>query len=386
MNLKRSFIEERNVNFFNCILIDKKLWFVSVDGYFMNIDIDTWKAKYVELGEMEDWKKHSVIDPMFEYNKSIYWVDQHGKDLHEFNLKFNRYCCYEFPNVDMIDWECFAGIYLNQGKLLFFPRNASYLVEFNISEKKYVFYHELSEKLQGVFDDKADTILWCSVRYDDWIYLFEKEGTKVIRFDLNRYQYDIIELSDKVFDVCHVVLHDNIFYILSSNGSVYMWDKEEEKCEQIFVCYNDELSFSRIYVTEHKLFLLPALSSKILIVDLETYNVKELTDYPIDLQYRDIEWGKYYGFCEDREFVWFANVKANYMIRINKKGEDIEWIKIVSPNIQCEWEIYKRMGEDILDERKNSLTFLFEIEEKVRCGGENTLLGTLIWETMKTME
>ena len=49
MNPKKSFIEERNVNFFNCILIDSKLWFVSVEGYFMNIDINTKEAKYVEL-------------------------------------------------------------------------------------------------------------------------------------------------------------------------------------------------------------------------------------------------------------------------------------------------------------------------------------------------
>ena len=69
MNPKKSFIEERNVNFFNCILIDSKLWFVSVEGYFMNIDINTKEAKYVELERIKGWTRHSVIDNMFENSK-----------------------------------------------------------------------------------------------------------------------------------------------------------------------------------------------------------------------------------------------------------------------------------------------------------------------------
>ena len=386
MNPKKSFIEERNVNFFNCILIDSKLWFVSVEGYFMNIDINTKEAKYVELERIKGWTRHSVIDNMFENSKSIYWVDQQGNHLHEFNIELNKYNCYDFPNVDMIDWECFAGIYLNQGKLLFFPRNASYLIEFDILKKKYVLFPELAKVLKAVSNGKEDSVLWCSVRYNNWIYLFQKMGTKVIRFNLNNYQYDTIEFSDRLFDLNQVILYNNIFYILTSSGDVYSWDDKTEKCEQVFVSNNDKLSFSRIFVTEHNLFLLPALSSKILIVDLDTYADRELADYPNDLRFRDIDWGKYFGFYEDRQYAWFANVKANYMLRINKITENIEWIKIISPAIQQEWEIYKGMGKDILPERKKGLPFLFGIEDNVNSVEENTLLGSAIWEMIKTVK
>ena len=47
MNIKDNCLKERKVNFSNCILYNNKLWFVSTDGYFMNMDVETKKTIYI---------------------------------------------------------------------------------------------------------------------------------------------------------------------------------------------------------------------------------------------------------------------------------------------------------------------------------------------------
>ena len=72
MNIGGNYLKDKKVNFSNCILNKNKVWFVSTEGYFMNIDVDTKKSSYINLENLNGWINHPVIDNMFADKSSIY--------------------------------------------------------------------------------------------------------------------------------------------------------------------------------------------------------------------------------------------------------------------------------------------------------------------------
>lgn len=384
MNIKDNCLKERNVNFSNCTLYNNKLWFVSTDGYFMNIDVETKKAIYIRLKNLNSWKKHPVTDNMFEDRASIYWVDQFGKYIHEYNIEQNEYYEYQLPPIEMIEWQCFAGIYLYNGKIFLFPRSSLTRIEFDLQEKKYIVYPWNCQDDDYEINKKGNMQLWCSVQSNNWLYLFERNRNKAIKMNFEDLSYKYIDTPHELSDIQHIVFNNDVFYILSMTGNLYTWDGCSKQVEEVYNCNDKELSFARIAVTGHKVFLLPDLSEKIWIIDLKNYEIKEQDQYPADLEYYESGWSKYFGYIEDKQYIWFANRTANYILRIDKHDEIIEWIKIVPPKIQDKWSIYLETGSIIFTEEQNYLRLFISLEDsKPEKKQSKGLLGEYIWNTIK---
>lgn len=387
MNIGGNYLKDKKVNFSNCILNKNKVWFVSTEGYFMNIDVDTKKSSYINLENLNGWINHPVIDNMFADKSSIYWVDQYGTYIHEYNTEQNKYYEYPLPTVEMIECQCFAGIYLYNEKLFIFPRNGLTRIEFDLQEKKYAVYPWNYSDEDFKINRKGKMQLWCSVQCNNWVYLFERNRNKAIRMNFKDLNYESIDIPYELSDIEYIVFSNDIFYILSMNKDLYAWDGTLDGIERIYHCSDRELSFSRIAVTDHKIFLLPALSGKILIIDLQSYEVKEHDQYPKDLEYHESGWSKYWGYTEDKQYIWFANRTANYVLRINKYTEIIEWIKVVPPKIEDEWKVHLETGRMIFTEEQNYLRLFISLENsKTEKGKNKESLGECIWNTIKMIE
>lgn len=384
MNIKDNCLKERKVNFSNCILYNNKLWFVSTDGYFMNMDVETKKTIYIRLKNLNSWKKHPVTDNMFADRASIYWVDQFGKYIHEYDIDQNEYYEYQLPPVEMIEWQCYAGIYLYNEKLFLFPRIGLTRIEFDLQEKKYVVYPWNCSDEDFKVNKKEDIQLWCSVQSNNWLYLFERNRNKAIRMNFENLSYEYIDIPHELSNIQHIVFKNNVFYILSVTGNLYIWDGCSKQVEEVYDCNDKELSFARIAITEHKVFLLPDLSEKIWIIDLENHEIKVQDQYPADLEYNESGWSKYFGYTEDKQYIWFANRTANYVLRINKYTEIIEWIKVVPPKIEDEWKVHLETGRMIFTEEQNYLRLFISLENsKTEKGQNKESLGECIWNTIK---
>lgn len=387
MNIKDNRLKERKVNFSNCILNKNKVWFVSTEGYFMNIDVDTKKTSYIKLKNLNSWKKHPVTDNMFAYRGNIYWVDQFGKYIHEYDIDQNEYYEYQLPPVEMIEWQCYAGIYLYNEKLFLFPRIGLTRIEFDLHEKKYVVYPWNCSDEDFKVNKKEDIQLWCSVQSNNWLYLFERNRNKAIRMNFENLSYEYIDIPHELSNIQHIVFKNNVFYILSVTGNLYIWDGCSKQVEEVYDCNDKELSFARIAITEHKVFLLPDLSEKIWIIDLENHEIKVQDQYPADLEYNESGWSKYFGYTEDKQYMWFANRTANYVLRINKYTEIIEWIKVVPPKIEDEWKVHLETGRMIFTEEQNYLRLFISLESsKTEKGKNKESLGECIWNTIKMIE
>lgn len=358
-------------------IVQEKLWFISINGYLMSLDLNTSALNFAYIKNIEEWNIFPVIDEMFIWDTSVIWIDQYGKYVHEYNIKEKTYSFYQLPEVEMIDFACFAGIYKKGHTLFFFPKLVSSRIEFNLLEKKYIVVEKL--RVRGTALKELEIV--CTARKKNLVYLFVKNRAEAIVFNMDNSQYEYILLPTELFAVQYAIYKNSIFYILSGEGNVYVWNEEQKIVELVYFHQNEDLSFSRIFVTDNKLFMLPALSTAILIVDLHDRYVAEFDEYPVDFEYYDIEWGKYLGTIETEDYAWFSKRMANYMLRIDKNRECIEWIKIQEPIFEDIWNVYSQKGRLICFESEINLSFLFR-EQFYKRKNENgqCVVGKSIWD------
>lgn len=381
--------------FSNCVLNKNKLWYVSVEGYLMYMDIDSGKVSYAEIKNIDTWEKHPVCDQMFVYKESVYWVDQFGKNMHEYNIRLEEFYLYELPETERFDL-CYAGIFMYENQLYLFPKKTPKLIIFDMEKKQVITACEMYAELACRKDNKEDILLYNAVRHNNCIYAFLTDTETVVEFDLCNNQYRYLVLPQKIADIRCAVWINNMMHILTLRGNVYVWDMTDHVLREIYICNETKLSFVRLVVTKHKLFLLPSLSEKMMMMDLTGRNISEVDNRPKDMQYREINWAKYWGFDEDERYVFFANRTANYMLWINKESEEVEWKALIPPTFREEYEFcketkhmhrefYQQMSENILYEREPRMLYLFaaaESENGKVCGEKEQLIGQAIWQTM----
>ena len=64
----------KSVNFHSCLEVNNKIWFLSVEGYLMNLDCTTFESKIVFPFNMQQWYFEQVINDLIALNNKIYFV------------------------------------------------------------------------------------------------------------------------------------------------------------------------------------------------------------------------------------------------------------------------------------------------------------------------
>lgn len=381
--------------FSSCILSENQLWYVSNQGYLMHMDMSTGKVSYAGIENKDNWVKHSMSDPMFAYEGCLYWVDQFGMAVHEYCIRLKEYYLYELPATERLE-TCYAGIFMYAGKIYMFPQKEPGLIIFDLDKKEISVQSSLYEDFWARERCKKNLTLYYAVQNENFVYVFLTDMETVWEVNVRNGKYRTLSLKQKVSDISCAIYINNLMYILDLNGNVYTWNIESDEFFCIFECKTTGLSFSRMIVTENKLFMLPNMSKKILIMDLKYKTVLEADNYPDDLQYREINWSKYWGYTEDEQCVWFATRISNYMLCINKDKEAIEWKKIIAPTDREEYEFcrsikclqHKRKSNEILQEREYGIQYFLFItstneEEKMEYCVEKQTVGMAIWQEEK---
>ena len=158
----------KNVNFHSCIKIDRKIWFVSVEGYLMNFDTITYQSEIIAPNNLFELCFKSVIDNMISVGKVIYFVERDGTKLYGYNLHTNDCTYYLIPDTKYINWGCFSGIYLSDQTIYLFTRTAEVIYCFDI----------ISQKFTSIITEKKD-IVQGSFRIQNKVYLY---GENVLCF------------------------------------------------------------------------------------------------------------------------------------------------------------------------------------------------------------
>ena len=376
-----------SINFYSCAIYADRLWFISTARKFMNIDLGKGKASYVRWIEKQPWEKQAAWrGKLFVYEASIYWIGHEKKDLHQYNTRNNEYTHCALLGIEAFDLDDSVGAYIYGGMLYFCQKKAPYIITVNVKSKKCEIY---SESLQiNMKSNRRDSQIIYSMQVHKWIYFFQDQNL-VMKFDLDSCCCECITVPNEISNIVCAIWRNNVFYVLTREKTVYLWDEITDKVEQIYHCVDENLSFGGMEATRHKIFLLPALSEKILIIDTKSLEITELMEYPDDLEYMNLTGGKYGNHAEDEQYIWYANYLGNYILRIDKQNERIEWVKITLPSIYEEWFLRKKEGEyfPYWQEKAESIKRLMDTDGEGEINDvdikEATGVGELIWRAMK---
>lgn len=192
-----------------------------------------------------------------------------------------------------------------------------------------VFNAEKNEIMETVrcLDNSGGIQCACRVRNSVWI--LPKNEDMLYCYDLLKRSKQKYELHRVLHDCVHAVFQDGCIYILNRFGKIYIWNINERKLSEITVSeteHDEELSMSRIIAAGNKLILLPGKNSTIKILDLIAEKVEIYHDYPENF-YDQTVWLRFYGYCEDEKYYYFAMCASNYLLKIEKRSGELIWIK-----------------------------------------------------------
>lgn len=231
----------KNINFHSCIKVDHKIWFVSVEGYLMYFDTITYQSEIVVPKNLSGLHFGSVVDNMLSVDNEIYFVEQDGSKLYEYNRRTNDYVYYLIPDTEYINWGCFSGIYLFDRTIYLFTRTSDVIHCFDIINKKFT----------SIKTGKRDIVL-NSFRIKNAVYLY---GKKVLCFDMDSHFF-IREFCPEEGTIFWMNSCQNtIFFLTKSRMGI--WNKIEKNKEILYVGEKLSEKFSVFLTTENKIFLLP---------------------------------------------------------------------------------------------------------------------------------
>lgn len=351
----------RNVNFHTCLKVDNKIWFISVEGYLMNFDIVTNESEIIIPNNLLGVCFKQVIDNMIYDDNKIYFVEQDGSKLFEYNQITNYCASYLIPDTKCINWECFSGIYLFGRIIYLFTKVSGVIHCFDIDSKRFT----------SINEEKNDIVL-NSFRIQDRVYLY---GKKVICFDMSRHFF-VGEYDFQEGDILWMNSYQNNILFLTKK-QVGIWNQYDKLKTSLYEEENVSQKFLISLSTENKIFVLPNHSKDILIIDKRTGKASYAI-LPDDLYYIENGWSKYWGYTEDDRFIWCANRVSNYVFSVDKKNEEIRWLKVKTPDLKSEIQYLKLMEKKFFYESEMDFEIILLIDRIVLQHDEDSN-GQKIW-------
>lgn len=372
-----------------CTIKDNTLICVTdCEHIFETIDINSGKIEYLDDPEGFDFQGWSGTDSILIYGERLFLLEQNGEHLMEYVPSENRA---QYINLKCNDFVCsnFAGATIYNNKIYIFPRfrNSIFKIDFN----GVVIEEKLCQKLSYSFNQKEELphmLFSCSYQIENHIWIFTENDRLILDYDLNQEKFQEYMLPKVIGSCIQAVYEDRSFYILNSEGKVYLWSLEQKR-EQLLYDPGQEKEYPyyrTIIIAGGKLWILPFLGEHIMVINLKTQDCKKYNDYPSDFHYNAPDnWSKYNTYCDDQRCFYFAMHSGNYILVIDKENGLEHWIKPHEDSFTKKIFIYSRrkkiIPEYVVGEIKDYLDFLKEekyIEEK----NQRFYNGEFIWNSL----
>lgn len=309
----------KNVCFDSCILIENKLWFVTKSTLFMYYDVVKERISLVEPFIDKTFFLKNVLDSMLYYEGNIFWVEQDGKRLLQYNIKNNELYTYMMPHVDYIDWTCFSGVYLIGAAIYFIPRYTPNIIIFDIVSKTFSVRNNVFSSFK-ICEDRQ--IVRKTVLYDDLLLVgscdavvaysigtkgIEKKWSNNIEKDL----FDLVYDGDGLW-----VLYKDCVVEKYVNGQKAFDTKVQSDC---YLMLN----------TGKKIFLLPGIGGKIYSIDKLSNELTVVGCYPEDfLALSDAEFSKFYTYYDSSTEFILPLRRTSTLLLIDKENGRLSWRKM----------------------------------------------------------
>lgn len=312
---------EKKFLFLDCTLHYGELFFEEfVDGLPAKMNLDSGEVVYFDEIEGQTPLKGERIDFIDSFENKVYALCVSGKNIMVFDFEKNQCQYIELP-CSYQAWGNFAAFERYGKEYFIFPRYGNKI--FVMSTDNYMIT-EIANYFRGI------SKVQCCCRAGAKVWILPEQGDIIGVYDLYEKRAEIYELEEKVENAVDAVFVKESIYILTQFGIIYHWHINRKKMKIITLLeseHTENESMGNIIYAGNKLITLPSVGKDIKILDLLTNELETYQDYPTDFFYQEVEWGKYYGYCEDEDFYYFAMRNANYCLKIRKSSGELLWMK-----------------------------------------------------------
>ena len=373
--------KRQSLLFSSCALVDGDMYSVtSLKGVPIKISLKTGEISYIDNLIENDYM---MTEDIISGNNEIFILEQSGHRMLRVDLKRGLNKFYEISCHEK-DWGNYAAYVKYNETIYIFPRYTNYIVKIDLEtdlvKQDFDLYREMKE----------DSIrFWCGCCSGDKVWLFQKDKREVVEYDLETESWIKYVLPLRIISCRHIVKERDVFYILSSEGKVYIWNFKEGDMKVLADCSGEtkEFAFSRIVVTEKNISVLPAMTNDIYQIDKKSGDKRVYHDYPEHFEYCAPEiWTKYSGYCEDENYYYFAMRSSTFILCINKKNGELKWLTTLLPSNREYRRVYYKIhykADQILDEREWSLIEVLDYVEKKNENNRKCKIGKQIWNKMR---
>lgn len=307
--------------FSNCAIIQNGLFLVGMfAGLPANMNLSDGQIKYYDgIEGFISREKNTVVDFFDSFQNKVYALDSGEDQLVIWDL-INLKCKYIPLGCCKRTWINFVAFERYQSDYYIFPKYNNKIIVFHTDRNE-------TTEIVGYLDGAEEA--QCACRVEDSIWVLPIDGNSICCYELSSGKKRIFGLDRIIQDCVHAIFYKGCIYILNMYGTVYQLDLEKVKLEEIVsskVAHDGKESMGRIVCAGNKLILLPAYGKDIEIIDFVTKKREIYHDYPDDYDTLST-WWKYYGYCEDKFYYYFAISARNYLLKIEKQSGSLIWIK-----------------------------------------------------------
>lgn len=333
-------MQEEKLLFSNCTIVNEELFFVETQyGLPAKMNPDNGDVSYCGVMENFILKVGDSLHDIRAIGNRIYALETSGEHVMSFDLE-NLRCQYILLRCSYRKWGNFAGFEYYDSHIYIFPRYENKVCIMNMNTNEIT---EVADYFDGIEE------LQCSCRVGDEVWLIPNTANVIGCYDLSNGRMKVYDLKKKIENGIHAVFMKGNIYILNSFGIIYIWNIHDMQLSEMTILETEHLnekSMCRMVFAGNKLIILPSLAEDIKMLDLLTGKAEVYHDYPEDFFYYDIKgWSKYYGFCEDDNYYYFAMRKENYLLKICKQDGRLLWIKPHIPSQRDRKKIHDPLKE-----------------------------------------
>ena len=306
-------------------------------GALVSIDKKTYEAEYLAFpgeGLPEDF----IYSKSFiRENNILYFLDKHGK-LIKYNLDTHGYdsflvsdaCCQE---VDIF----YTDMIKVNDEIFVFQKYSDALKVINIRTKSTEDVHLLNEGERPEAGEVIPSPVFCgSLIEGKKVSLITRDGSFLVTYDCLTRGRLATKISEDSVDVVHMDYRNGLFYMLARNGNIYTVSNKGTR-ELFFQNETKEACEYRVMiVTDKSIWLFPGVGEAIAIIDIVKKSMKMYQGTPDDIEYFLIarKQSKYLLYTEDKveDVVYFANPTCVYMMRLNRKTNELTWSRPIFKN------------------------------------------------------